>query len=106
MPLTSKGKKIKAAMVAQYGQKKGTSVFYASINKGNVKGAEKGGGKVSAAQMAEDEVGRARLPSSVRASYQRSGMSGGAAVGGSGQGYGGKVMHPMMHAKKSGGGRW
>jgi hypothetical protein len=28
-------------MVEQYGSKKGKSVFYASINKGTVKGAEK-----------------------------------------------------------------
>jgi hypothetical protein len=30
-------------MHEQYGAKKGESVFYASINKGNVKGAEKSG---------------------------------------------------------------
>jgi hypothetical protein len=29
-------------MVEEYGAKKGKSVFYASINKGTVKGAEKG----------------------------------------------------------------
>jgi hypothetical protein len=40
MPLTEKGAKILAAMVSQYGSKKGKSVFYASINKGKVKGAE------------------------------------------------------------------
>lgn len=40
MPLTKKGKKIKAAMTKEYGAKKGTSVFYASINKGKIKGAE------------------------------------------------------------------
>lgn len=40
MPLTAKGKKIKAAMEKEYGEKKGESVFYASINKGNIKGAE------------------------------------------------------------------
>lgn len=40
MPLTSKGKKIKKAMQKEYGSEKGTSVFYASINKGKVKGAE------------------------------------------------------------------
>lgn len=40
MPLTSKGAKIKRAMVREYGAKKGTSVFYASINSGRVKGAE------------------------------------------------------------------
>ena len=43
MPLTAKGEKIRSAMHAQYGAKKGESVFYASINKGNIKGAEKTG---------------------------------------------------------------
>ena len=40
MPLTSKGKKIMAAMKAGYGSKKGESVFYASVNKGKVRGVE------------------------------------------------------------------
>ena len=34
MPLTKSGSEVKANMVKEYGQKKGTSVFYASINKG------------------------------------------------------------------------
>ena len=41
MPLTTKGKKIKKSMEKTYGKKKGKKVFYASINKGKVKGAEK-----------------------------------------------------------------
>lgn len=40
MPLTSKGKKILANMKKEYGAKKGENVFYASINKGKIKGAE------------------------------------------------------------------
>ena len=41
MPLTKKGKKILGAMKKTYGTtKKAKSVFYASINKGKVKGAE------------------------------------------------------------------
>jgi len=40
MPLTSKGAKIKRAMEKEYGAKKGEQVFYASINKGKIKGAE------------------------------------------------------------------
>jgi hypothetical protein len=40
MPLTKKGKKILSEMKKEYGAKKGESVFYASINKGRVKGAE------------------------------------------------------------------
>jgi hypothetical protein len=38
MPLTPKGKKILASMKKEYGGKKGTSVFYASANKGKIKG--------------------------------------------------------------------
>jgi|TARA_R100001129_G_scaffold72848_1_gene49635 hypothetical protein len=41
MPLTKKGKKIKAAMEKQYGKKEGKTVFYASANKGTIKGVEK-----------------------------------------------------------------
>lgn len=41
MPLTKKGKKIKKAMQKEYGKKKGESVFYASENKGKIKGAHK-----------------------------------------------------------------
>ena len=40
MPLTAKGSEIKSAMVKQYGEKKGTSVFYASKNKGTIKGVD------------------------------------------------------------------
>ncbi len=39
-PLTSKGNKILSSMKKEYGGKKGESVFYASINKGKIKGAE------------------------------------------------------------------
>jgi hypothetical protein len=42
MPLTKKGKKIKRAMQDQYGKDKGEQVFYASQNKGNITGTEKG----------------------------------------------------------------
>ena len=41
MPLTSKGRKIKKAMQKQYGKKKGEEVFYASQNKGTIKGTHK-----------------------------------------------------------------
>lgn len=40
MPLTPKGSKIKRKMIDEYGEAKGTSVFYASINGGRIKGAE------------------------------------------------------------------
>ena len=41
MPLNKKGKKIKVAMEKEYGKKKGDSVFYASENKGKIKGVTK-----------------------------------------------------------------
>jgi hypothetical protein len=41
MPLTKKGEKIKTAMKKEYGAKKGTKVFYASQNKGTIKGTHK-----------------------------------------------------------------
>lgn len=42
MPLTPKGKKIKSAMEKEYGAEKGKKVFYASENKGTIKGVAKG----------------------------------------------------------------
>lgn len=45
MPLTKKGKKIMSAMRDEYGSKKGKSVFYATLNKGKIKGVERKGGK-------------------------------------------------------------
>jgi len=41
VPLSKKGKKILNSMKKQYGKKKGKSVFYASANKGTIKGIEK-----------------------------------------------------------------
>jgi hypothetical protein len=41
MPLTVKGKKIMKSMKKQYGKKKGETVFYASKNKGVIKGVDK-----------------------------------------------------------------
>ena len=41
MPLKEKGKKIMKSMKKQYGKKKGETVFYASRNKGVIKGVEK-----------------------------------------------------------------
>lgn len=43
MPLTEKGRKIKAAMVKEYGKERGERVFYASENKGTIKGVAKKG---------------------------------------------------------------
>lgn len=45
MPLTKKGAKIERNMEKEYGKKKGESVFYASKNKGTIKGVEKRKGK-------------------------------------------------------------
>ena len=41
MPLSHKGLKMLAAMRKQYGEKKGEQVFYATENKGKVKGLKK-----------------------------------------------------------------
>ena len=41
MPLNEKGKKIMKSMREQYGKKRGEQVFYASKNKGVIKGVEK-----------------------------------------------------------------
>lgn len=41
MPLTKKGTKIHRALKKQYGAKKGTRVFYASANKGTIKGTHR-----------------------------------------------------------------
>jgi hypothetical protein len=40
MPITSKGKKIMKSMKKEYGSKKGEQIFYASKNKGTIKGVE------------------------------------------------------------------
>jgi|TARA_R100001509_G_C4676481_1_gene152006 uncharacterized cupredoxin-like copper-binding protein len=45
MPLTEKGKKIMKSMKKQYGKKKGETVFYASKNKGKIKGVDRKRGK-------------------------------------------------------------
>lgn len=44
-PLTDKGEKIKGAMQEQYGKEKGERVFYASKNKGTIKGVDRKLGK-------------------------------------------------------------
>jgi len=41
MPKTKKGSKIYKAMVKEYGEEKGKKVFYASANKGTIKGVHK-----------------------------------------------------------------
>ncbi len=42
MPLTPKGRKILRNMQREYGSARGKAVFYASINKGLIEGAEAG----------------------------------------------------------------
>lgn len=41
MPLTSKGRKIKASMKRQYGDKRGERIFHASKNSGKISGVER-----------------------------------------------------------------
>jgi hypothetical protein len=43
MPLTKKGEKIRDAMIAHYGKKKGKAVFYAAQNKGSITGTHRKG---------------------------------------------------------------
>ena len=60
MPLTDKGKKIMKAMKKEYGKKKGEQVFYASRNKGKIKGVEKlkfGGGADMGASSRDKGMG-------------------------------------------------
>ena len=45
MPLSDKGRKIMSAMQSQYGSERGKRVFYASANKGRIKGVEKQRGR-------------------------------------------------------------
>ncbi len=40
MPLTKKGSKILSNMKKEYGKKRGEQVFYASRNKGTIKGVD------------------------------------------------------------------
>lgn len=40
MPMTKKGAKIMASMKKEYGKDKGKKVFYASANKGSIKGVK------------------------------------------------------------------
>ena len=41
MPLTDKGREVLRQMMKEYGKKKGKEVFYASENKGKLKGIKK-----------------------------------------------------------------
>lgn len=41
MPLNKKGKKVMKSMKKEYGAKKGKKIFYASANKGTIKGVER-----------------------------------------------------------------
>lgn len=54
MPLTAKGSKIKSAMEAEYGKEKGKSVFYASQNKGTIKGTHNPSGGANNRRVQKD----------------------------------------------------
>jgi hypothetical protein len=70
MPLTDKGQKILASMQRQYGDKKGKSVFYASVNAGKITGVEgyQAGGEVNARDAAPP-VGDQASPAISEADY-------------------------------------
>jgi len=63
MPLTDKGKKIKKSMIKQYGKKEGEAVFYATKNKGKIKGVVKKAamGRAMFAQSTSKAPGDAQL---------------------------------------------
>ena len=61
MPLTKKGKTIKKAMTKTYGKEKGTQVFYASQNKGTIKGTHKTKVKTKAEKAAERKTKATKL---------------------------------------------
>lgn len=58
MPFTAKGKKIIKAMKKKYGQKAGERVFYASKNKGKIKGVEKNDKSKSVRKRPRNKSGR------------------------------------------------
>jgi|DEB0MinimDraft_4_1074332.scaffolds.fasta_scaffold45620_3 hypothetical protein len=62
MPLNKKGKKIMKSMEEQYGKKKAKQIFYASKNKGKIKGVEKlrygGGADMGAPGRAQERAER------------------------------------------------
>jgi 8-oxo-dGTP pyrophosphatase MutT (NUDIX family) len=59
-PLTDKGSKIMEAMKKQYGPEKGEQVFYASKNKGNIKGVD-GQDRMVNVKLGGDEPGEVPL---------------------------------------------
>lgn len=54
-PLTKKGREIERHMDEEYGDKKGKEVFYASKNKGTIKGVEKKHAKHKALEKKKKE---------------------------------------------------
>jgi hypothetical protein len=53
MPLSKAGKKIKAKLEKQYGEKKGEGIFYAMENKGEIPGMNKMKGYAAGGMMKE-----------------------------------------------------
>ena len=69
MPLSKAGKKIKAKLEKQYGEKKGEGIFYAMENKGEIPGMNKMKGYAAGGMMKEvpeDNEGLSKLPKEVR----------------------------------------
>jgi len=73
MPLTEKGEKIKGAMQQNYGKEKGEAVFYASKNKGTIKGVDKADAETEPGEKKqEDEEQEAQdLPTQLKDAEQQ-----------------------------------
>ena len=114
MPLNKKGKEIMSSMKETYGAKKGEQVFYATANKGKIKGVEEKakGGKVRKASKSSkpktksksrvNEAGNYTKPSMRKRLFNR--IKAGTKGGKAGQWSARKAQLLASEYKKGGGG--
>jgi len=114
MPLNKKGKDIMSSMKKTYGEKKGEQVFYATANKGKIKGVEEKakGGKVRKASKSSkpkaksksrvNEAGNYTKPSMRKRLFNR--IKAGTKGGKAGQWSARKAQLLASEYKKAGGG--
>ena len=114
MPLNKKGKEIMSSMKKTYGAKKGEQVFYATANKGKIKGVEEKakGGKVRKASKSSkpkaksksrvNEAGNYTKPSMRKRLFNR--IKAGTKGGKAGQWSARKAQSLASEYKKAGGG--